>query len=91
MQEKTVTIPNIMCGHCVMTIKRELGEIEGVKEVEADAATKKTRIRWDNPADWEQITMLLSISDTLPRKSIDDRLRHILLGAARRWRPPTCP
>jgi copper chaperone len=55
MQEKTVSIPNIMCGHCVMTIKRELGEIEGVREVEADAATRKARIRWDNPADWEQI------------------------------------
>ena len=30
MERKTFNIPKISCGHCVMTIKRELGELDGV-------------------------------------------------------------
>ena len=30
MKEKRVFIPNISCGHCVSTIKRELEEIESI-------------------------------------------------------------
>ncbi|MBL7177978.1 MAG: heavy-metal-associated domain-containing protein [Desulfobacteraceae bacterium] len=28
METKTLSIHNITCGHCVMAIQRELGEIE---------------------------------------------------------------
>ena len=29
MESKTFSIPNISCGHCVMSIKNELDEIQG--------------------------------------------------------------
>ncbi len=59
MEETTVNIPTISCGHCVMAIKREVGEIAGVTSVEADAETKTTVIRWDSPATWDNIVATL--------------------------------
>ena len=40
MEKKTFSIPNISCGHCVMSIKNELGELEGVKSVEGNPESK---------------------------------------------------
>lgn len=59
---KTVTfyIPNISCGHCVHTIKTELGEMQGIIAVEADAPTKKAMITFDAPATEESIKQLLA-------------------------------
>lgn len=53
MTTKTVTVPNISCGHCVMTIQREVGELEGVSAVKAEQDTKLVTISWDPDAtDW---------------------------------------
>jgi copper chaperone CopZ len=53
MEEKTVTVPTISCGHCVNTIQREVGEVDGVRSVSADQATRKVTISWDPDAtDW---------------------------------------
>lgn len=50
---KTVTVPNISCGHCVNTIKREVGDVSGVRKVDADATTKRVTISWDpDTTDW---------------------------------------
>ena len=59
MEEKTVSIPNISCGHCAMTIRRDLGDLEGVAEVDVDVSTKTARIRWSVPADWTTIRATL--------------------------------
>jgi len=55
MEEKTVHIPAISCGHCVMTIKREVGDLEGIQSVEADEKTKMVTIKWDKGATWDKI------------------------------------
>ena len=59
MEEKTVYISNISCEHCIMTIKNELGEIDGVKSVKGDISTKKVTVSWHSPANWETITRTL--------------------------------
>jgi copper chaperone CopZ len=59
MENKTFSIPNISCRHCVMTIKNELLELEGVKKVEGDPESKKITVDWDAPADQEKIKALL--------------------------------
>ena len=59
MNSKTVSVPNMSCGHCVHTIETELSELNGIKLVKANLATKSVEIEWDNPADWTQITDLL--------------------------------
>jgi len=53
MEKHTFSIPNITCGHCVMTIKNELRELEGVKAVEGDPASKSITVEWDAPATLE--------------------------------------
>ena len=44
MASKTFLVPNISCNHCVMTIERELGELEGVASVDADIETKNVTV-----------------------------------------------
>ena len=60
MASKTFSVPNISCNHCVMTIKRELGELAGVAGVTADAETKNVTVEWESPATWEAIESLLT-------------------------------
>ena len=56
MPTKTVTVPGISCGHCVATIERELGNVQGVISVSADQASKRVTVEWtDAGVDWERI------------------------------------
>jgi copper chaperone len=59
METKKLSVPNISCGHCVMTIQRELNEMEGVKKVEGDPKTKEITVEWENPATLEKIKATL--------------------------------
>ncbi|HML21550.1 MAG TPA: heavy-metal-associated domain-containing protein [Aggregatilinea sp.] len=59
MSSKTFEVPNISCGHCVMTIKNEVSDLAGVQRVEADKDTRQVTVEWDTPATWEQINDLL--------------------------------
>ncbi len=63
MEKHTFSIPNISCGHCVMSINNKLSEIEGVKTVEGDPGKKSIVVEWEAPATLEQIkTVLADIS-----------------------------
>ena len=55
MEKTTFTIPNISCGHCVMSIKNELGDLEGVRAVNGDPDTKSMTVEWEAPATLESI------------------------------------
>jgi copper chaperone CopZ len=55
MEKETLSIPNISCGHCVMSIKNELGEMEGVQSVEGNPETKSIDVEWESPASLEKI------------------------------------
>jgi copper chaperone len=59
METKTFEVPNISCGHCVMTIKNEVGELEGVSKVEASQETRLVTVEWNPPATWNRIKDLL--------------------------------
>ncbi|MDP2646368.1 MAG: heavy-metal-associated domain-containing protein [Desulfobacterales bacterium] len=59
MEKQTLSIPNISCGHCVMTIKNELSELEGVSGVEGDPATRSVTVQWESPATIETIKRTL--------------------------------
>ena len=60
MSSKTFEVPNISCGHCVMTIQNEVADLSGVKSVAADQATRMVTVEWDAPATWDQIQALLA-------------------------------
>ena len=55
MEKTTLSIPNISCGHCVMAIEREIGEISGVSGVKGDVASKQVAVSWEAPASLEKI------------------------------------
>jgi copper chaperone len=59
MEKQTLSIPNISCGHCVMSIKNELSEIDGVKEVTGNPENKNITVKWDLPATLDQIRTTL--------------------------------
>ena len=59
METSTFSIPNISCGHCVMTIKNELGELDGVQSVEGDPGSKTVTVQWDAPASQDKIRSTL--------------------------------
>ena len=55
METKQLSIPNISCGHCVMAIKNELNELNGVSDVEGDQDSKTITVKWESPATLEKI------------------------------------
>lgn len=56
----TFNIPNISCGHCVHTIKTEVGDLAGVETVDASAEAKTATVTFDNPATENTIKSLLA-------------------------------
>ncbi|MGB5615336.1 MAG: heavy-metal-associated domain-containing protein [Desulfobacterales bacterium] len=59
MSKQTFSIANISCGHCVMRIKNELGELDGVKKVEGDPGVKTVTVEWEAPVTEEKIKATL--------------------------------
>jgi copper chaperone len=55
MTKQTFSVPNISCNHCVMTIKNQLSELEGVVSVEGDAENKSISVEWGDPSTLEKI------------------------------------
>ena len=59
MEKETFSIPNISCGHCVMTIKNELNELPGVTTVDGSPEAKTVDVQWEAPANSEKIKATL--------------------------------
>jgi len=55
MSELVLHIPAISCGHCIHTIKTELGEISGIKSVDGDLEKKEVKVAFEPPATENQI------------------------------------
>lgn len=60
MTTLTVKAPNISCGHCIHTIQNEVGELPGVKSVQAKEDTKLVTISFEPPATQEEIEKLMA-------------------------------
>jgi copper chaperone len=46
-QERTLSVPEISCEHCVHTINGALGNLPGVEAVTTDIPSKTVRLRYD--------------------------------------------
>lgn len=67
MTSKTVKVANISCGHCVATIEREVGELEGVTSVRAEEQTRQVTVSWDpDVTSWDAIEELMAEIDYAP-------------------------
>ncbi len=63
MTNLTLHVPNISCMHCVHTLQTEVGDLPGVKSVQADASTKLVAISFEPPATRAGIEPLLAEID----------------------------
>ena len=59
MEKQTLTVPNITCGHCVMSIKKELSELEGITKVDGDPENKSITVEWESPVTLDKIKDIL--------------------------------
>ena len=55
MEKKTFSIPNISCGHCVMAIKNELSELDGINMVAGNPEAKSIDVEWEAPITEDKI------------------------------------
>jgi copper chaperone len=60
MNTLTYTIPDVNCGHCKMTVERELSELAGVAAVSVDVDARQAVIQYDAPATPVEIEALLT-------------------------------
>ena len=59
MDTVTLNIPGINCGHCVMTIKREAGMVQGVHFVSGDIAAKTATFQVEGEVALAQLKKVL--------------------------------
>ena len=59
MSKVSFEVPGISCSHCTHTIKTEVGELEGVKSVEASQSDRRVTVEFEPPATEEKIIGLL--------------------------------
>ncbi len=60
MSTVSFEVPGISCGHCMHTIQTEVGELEGVKNVEASQSDRRVTVEFEPPATEESIVGLLT-------------------------------
>ncbi|WP_067134845.1 heavy-metal-associated domain-containing protein [Microtetraspora malaysiensis] len=51
MTTTTYTVTGMTCGHCVSSVKEEVGEVAGVTGVEVDLATGLVTVDSEGPVD----------------------------------------
>ncbi|MFD8563571.1 heavy-metal-associated domain-containing protein [Streptosporangium canum] len=55
MSATTYTVKGMTCGHCVSSVKEEVGEVAGVTSVEVDLATGLLTVQSEQPIEAGQI------------------------------------
>lgn len=48
MSELTLTVPGMTCGHCKMSVEREVGKLAGVGSVNVDLDNKLVTVSGDH-------------------------------------------
>ncbi|MGQ9627370.1 MAG: heavy-metal-associated domain-containing protein [Anaerolineae bacterium] len=55
METITWNVPDISCHHCIKTIEREIGALEGVSSVKAELESRQVTVSFGPPATAESI------------------------------------
>ncbi|WP_018179275.1 heavy-metal-associated domain-containing protein [Jongsikchunia kroppenstedtii] len=56
----TVTVTGMTCGHCVASVREEVGELAGVSSVDVDLASGRVDITSEAPLDSDDIARAVS-------------------------------
>lgn len=57
----TIKVKGMSCQHCVMSVTKALGQLEGIKNVQVDLA--EGEVRFDNPKEIASSRIEQAISD----------------------------
>ena len=49
MTETTYTVEGMTCGHCATSVREEVSELSGVREVDVDFASGRVTVTSDTP------------------------------------------
>ncbi|GAB3885933.1 heavy-metal-associated domain-containing protein [Kibdelosporangium lantanae] len=55
MSESTYIVTGMTCGHCVSSVTEEIGEINGVQDVQVDLSTGNVTVTSDRELTHEEI------------------------------------
>ncbi|GAA4151625.1 heavy-metal-associated domain-containing protein [Actinomadura keratinilytica] len=55
MSTATYTVTGMTCGHCVSSVKEEVGEIDGVTAVDVDLASGRVTVTSEGPIDDDKV------------------------------------
>ncbi len=64
--KKTLSIPTISCGHCLMSIKRELGFVDGVDYIDGNVDAKTVLVEYSNESALDQARAVLAEAGYAP-------------------------
>ena len=73
MKEITLSIPNISCNHCVMTVKRESGFVDGAEFVSGDVEAKTAVFQVTNDEALDALKATLAEAGYPPRVLVAGR------------------
>ena len=59
MNTNRMSIPAISCGHCKLTVEREVSELAGITKATVDVELKQLTVEFETPATLVQIQGLL--------------------------------
>ena len=59
MNTNQMSIPAISCGHCKLTVEREVPELAGITKATVDVELKQLTVEFETPATLVQIQGLL--------------------------------
>ena len=59
MNTNQMSIPAISCGHCKLTVEREVSELAGITKATVDVELKHLTVEFETPATLVQIQGLL--------------------------------
>ncbi|RSM87487.1 copper chaperone [Kibdelosporangium aridum] len=55
MSKSTYTVTGMTCGHCVSSVTEEVGQIDGVQDVQVDLATGKVTVSSDRDLTQDEV------------------------------------
>ncbi|MGW3966635.1 heavy-metal-associated domain-containing protein [Amycolatopsis sp. NPDC005003] len=55
MTQTTYAVTGMSCGHCASSVREELGELPGVREIDVDLGTGNVLVTSETPLDFGQV------------------------------------
>jgi copper chaperone len=55
MTQTTISVPDIHCDHCKMSLEGALGKVAGVKQASVDVPSATIQVDFDSPATMDDV------------------------------------